>query len=583
MCRWCSRSEIAERLTAQLAPSRRAFLAYAASLAVAGTGIGAQAAVAGTADTIFRGGPIYPMTAAGARAEAVAIGGGKILATGSSETVMALAGAATNIIDLGGRTLLPGLIDPHNHTTLSALFDLLLTNVGFATHKTKGDALAAMKQRAAKAAPGEWLVFGFYDNLLQGGDISMADLDAVSPGSPVFLLYVNGHVGAGNTLAFAAARVTEETGTLPGGGFFGRGADGKLNGMIYNEPALLRFMDIAVKKPDAADLARAVKAYAEQAAAAGLTALHEPGTVKPQWVEMLAELSNSLPVRLSASFSTDMVEASKPFAALGPSDRARRLPNSRLSLYGMKFWADGSNQAETAAQTQPYLNTDKRGTLGYTQDEAVELCSKARDAGWTILVHCQGDAAVDQVLDAIEAAYGTNSPVGLNRVEHATMARQDQIARMKRLGCEATFMTDFIHLYGADYRDHIFGPARAEFMVPVGAAAKAGIGYSMHSDNPAAGLPLNPLRLVQTTVTRRCITDGSVLGPELRLTVEEALRGITVHAARHMGLAHAIGTLEAGKHADLTILESDPHTTDPEQLSGIKVSETWVAGTKAYG
>jgi predicted amidohydrolase YtcJ len=440
-----------------------------------------------------------------------------------------------------------------------------------------------MKAVAAKTAPGAWMAFGFYDNLLQGGDISMAELDAVSSQSPIFLLYVNGHVGAGNSLAFQQAKVTEDIGTLPGGGFFGRGPDGKLNGMIYNEPALLRFIDIAVAKPNAGDLARAVEAYARQAAAAGLTALHEPGTVKPEWVEMLAKLSNSLPIRLSASLSTDMVEASKPFAALGPSNKARRVPDSRFSLYGMKFWADGSNQAETAAQTEPYLRTETRGTLGYTQQQAVELCSKARDAGWTILVHCQGDAAIDQILDAIEAAYGANSPVGLNRIEHATMARQDQIDRMQRLGCEATYMTDFIYLYGAAYRDQIFGPSRAEFMVPVGAAARAGLGYSMHTDNPAAGLPLNPLRLVQTTVTRRCMTDGSVLGPGLRLNVDEALRGITLHAARHIGLDEAIGTLEAGKEADLTILESDPYTTDPEQIAAIKVSETWLAGTKMFG
>jgi predicted amidohydrolase YtcJ len=370
---------------------------------------------------------------------------------------------------------------------------------------------------------------------------------------------------------------------VPGGGFYGRGGDGKLNGLIYNQPALLPFLDLAVAKPKPEDLMKAITAYAGQAAAAGLTALHEPGTVKPEWIEMLARLSNTLPIRLSASFSTDMIEASKPFAALGPSSAARHVPNSRLSLYGMKYWADGSNQAETAAQTKPYKDSTKAGTLGYTAAQAVALCSKAKEAGWTILVHAQGDAAVDQVLDAIEAAYGPHPVTGLNRVEHATMARADQIARMKALGCEPSFMTDFVYLYGADYRDTLFGPARAEFMVPVGAAAKAGIGYSLHTDNPAAGMPLNPLRLVQTAVTRRCMVDGSVIGPDLAVTVDQALRGITVHAARQIGLGAMIGTLEPGKAADLTILDSDPYSTDPEKLQDIKVSETWVGGEKKFG
>lgn len=583
MCRWCTRSEMADRLTGGLTPSRRAFLAYAASFPLAAAAASAARAEA-VADVIFRNGPIYPMaTAGGAKVEALAIGGGKILAPGDAEEVKRLAGPATRIVDLQGRALLPGFIDPHNHTVLSSLFYGLLTNVGYFACKTKAEAISAMKAAAAKTAPGQWMAFGFYDNLLQGGDFSMAELDAISTTRPIFVLYVNGHVGAGNTLAFTKAGVTDTTGELPGGGYFGRGADGKLNGMIYNEPALLRFAGHAVAKPAPEDMVKLIADYTRQAAAAGLTALHEPGTVKPEWVEMLAKLSNSLPVRLSASFSTDMVEASLPFAALGPSNKARHVPNSRFSLYGMKYWGDGSNQAETAAQTTPYLGTGDTGKLSYTQEQAVALCTKAKEAGWTILVHSQGDAAIDQVLDAIEAAYGADSSLGLNRIEHATMARPDQITRMKALGCEASFMTDFVYLYGADYRDKLFGPGRAAFMVPLGAAAKAGVGYSLHSDNPAAGLPLNPLRLVQTAVTRRCMVDNTVVGPSLALSVDEALRGITLHAARQMGLAGEIGSLEPGKQADLAILESDPYTTDTGKLMDITVSETWLAGEKVFG
>ena len=580
MCRWCNRSAVADRLTAGLTANRREFLAFTAAIAaMAGSG-GRALAAGGTADTIFHNGPIYPMSAPGAKAEAVAVAAGKIIAVGSAAEVMAVGGPATERVDLGGRTLLPGLIDPHNHVSLTALLTMLLIDVGFARYPTKADALAAMKAAAAKAKPGEWLAFGFYDNLLQGGDVSMAELGAIAPANPLFLLYVNGHVGSANALAFDQAGVTAATGDLPGGGFFGRSAGGALNGMIYNEPALLNFVDIAVPKPKPEDLARAIAAYAGQAAAVGLTTLHEPGTVKPEWVEMLAKLSNSLPIRYSASFSTDMVDASKAFAALGPSHTARIVPGSRFSLYGMKYWGDGSNQAETAAQTEPYLGTDKRGSLGYTAAEAVALCTKAKEAGWTILVHSQGDAAVDQILDAIETVYGAHPAMGLNRVEHATMARPDQIERMKKLGCEPTFMTDFIYLYGADYRDKLFGAPRAEFMVPVGAAAKAGIGYSLHTDNPAAGLPLNPMRLVETAVTQRCMTDNSVLGADLALTVDEALRGITVLAARQLGMGAMIGSLDVGKEADFTLLESDPYATAPDQLSAIKVSETWVAGAR---
>jgi predicted amidohydrolase YtcJ len=205
------------------------------------------------------------------------------------------------------------------------------------------------------------------------------------------------------------------------------------------------------------------------------------------------------------------------------------------------------------------------------------------DAGWPIVIHCQGDAAVEQALDAIEDVYGAYPATGINRIDHATMARRDQVDRMKTLGIEPTFIPDFIYLYGAAYRDQIFGPERAEAMAPFGAADQAGVEFSLHSDAPAAGLPVNPLRYLQTAVTRRCAIDGSVIGPELRLTIDAAIKAVTATAARHIGLADTLGTLEAGKEADLTILESDPYTCDQETIMSIPVSQTWVAGEKKFG
>lgn len=582
MCHWCAKSEIAESLTSGLPTSRRQFIAFAASAVAAATsGFSAQAAT--RAEVIFKNGQIYPLGSIQGRVEALAIGGGHILAAGTASDVMGLADSTTRIIDLQGRTVLPGLIDPHNHTVLTSIADALFINIGYALYKAKAEVVATIKAAVAKTPPGQWVSCYYYDNMLQGGDWTIAELDAISTTHPIFLAYANGHAGAANSLAFERAKVTANTGTLPGGGYFGRSSDGKLNGMIYNPPALVLMTEAAITKPDAAMLAKALTNYAKTAAAAGLTALHEPGTMKPEWFEHLAQLSNALPIRLSGSLNSNEIEAGKAFLALGPSHKARRFPNSRFSLYGVKFWTDGSNQLETAAQTKPYLKTQSTGAETYTPVEMVDICKKAKAGGWTILAHCQGDRSLDDYLNAMEAAYGAHPPSGLNRVEHATMARQDQIDRMKKLGCEPSFMPDFVYLYGNAYRDTIFGPERGNFMVPMGAAAKAGIGFSLHSDNPAAGMPLNPLRLVQIAVTRRCVIDNSVIGPELRVSVDQALRAVTQHAARHMGLGDAIGTLEKGKEADLTVLESDPYTVDPEKISAIKVSETWVAGDKKLG
>lgn len=585
MCRACQSSLITDYLTSRLsraAPNRRRFLAYAASVGAAAAAItaGGEALAATGADTIFRNGTIYPMTAGPGIVEALAIGGGKVLAAGTVDDVSALASGATTIVDLQGRALFPGFIDPHHHAVLCALVVDLTTNIGFDAHRTRAQALEALKALAARTPPGQWIAASFYDNLLQGGDLSMTDLDGVSTQHPIFVIYVNGHEGAGNVLAFQLAKIPEDVGELPGGGHFGRAPDGKLNGAIYEPPALLRFMAVALPPTTPELMAKSLASYAKLAAAAGNTTLHEPGTIKPEWVPMLAKLSNALAVRMSGSLNTDSVEASKAFAALGPGDRARKIPDSRFSLYGMKFWADGSNQAESASQTRPYLGGDSKGAANYSVAKMKQLCEAARDAGWPILIHCQGDAGIDDALDAIEAAYGAHPATGLNVVQHATLARQDQIERTKRLGAEITFLPDLLYLYGSAYRDQILGPERTEFMEPMAACVKAGLPFSLHTDAPVS--PAGPLRLAQIAVTRRCLIDNSVIGADQAIAVDEALKAITIHAARHIGLEDSIGSLAPGKEADLTILESDPHAVSPDTIGAIKVSETWVAGERKF-
>lgn len=584
MCMWCRKSEFSEHLTADFSDKRRRLMLFTGAGSITAAFHASLSAQDVTRpDTVFRNGSIYTMTGKSQKVEAMAVRNGKILGTGSLDHVMSLTKNKPTIVNLEGRTVFPGFIDPHNHVVLSSLFDQLLINVGFARYKTKEQVKSFMKTTAAKTPTGQWLAFGFYDNLLQGGDWSMAEINEISTSHPIFIFYVNGHVGAANSLAFTKADIPQNVGMLPGGGYFGRDNKGQFNGLIYNEPALMKFADLAVPKPSPEMLEKAVVQYAKQAAASGLTTLHEPGTVKPQWVESLAKLSNYLPIRMSASFSSEAVEESKKYTSLGPSNRARILPNSRFSLYGMKCWVDGSNQAETAAQSKPYLNTDKKGTLSYTQMQMTEICKKAKAADWTMLAHCQGDEAIEEYLNALEAVYGANPTTGLMRLEHATMVRQDQLERIKKLGYELTFMTDFVYLYGASYRDTIFGPERAAFMVPFAAAHKAGLHYSVHSDNPAAGMPLNPLRHVQIQLMRQCVADGSVVGPDQRVDLDTALRAITINPSRHIGMEYMLGSLELGKEADLTILEKDPFLTEVNAISAIKVSETWVAGQKVFG
>lgn len=573
-------------------PTRRGLMALAGTAAgAAGLGLGglgfgglrgAWAATPDKADFLFQGGTIIPMGSAGAKpAEALAIAGGKIIAIGPEADLAGLKSANTKVVDLADRTLLPGLIDPHQHSCFVALFAELLTDIGYTNYPSRADVIGALKALDAKLPAGEWLVAYNFDNLLQGGDLSMTELDGVSKDRPIFIWYINMHDGAANSAAFKAANIEQNIGNLPGGGHFGRDADGKLNGMIYEESAMLKLVPHALPKITPQIFAKAMTDYFKTSASLGNTATHEPGTVQPDWIEGLAKLTASGTPRLSASLMYDQMKAGEAYQHLGYGAAATLLPNSRFSLFGIKIVGDGSNQTMTGAQTIPYLNTDQKGSPNFPAGELKTMVAAVKAAGWPIQIHCNGDATIDIALDAIEAAYGANPLTGINRIEHCTMARPDQVKRMKSLGVQPSFLMNHVFFYGAAYRDQLFGPERAAFMDPAAAYLAEGSPQTLHTDAPCS--PIGPLRLVQTAVTRRCVVDNSVVGPDQAISVEEALRAITTSAAAQIGQGDRIGSLEAGKEADLTILEQDPFKVDPDAIMKIKVSETWVGGEKIFG
>ena len=561
-------------------PTRRAFMAYSVASASALTGVGASPVFAADqgADLILRGGTIRPLPGAPV-VSAIAVKGGKVLAVGDESALSGLKTGETKVVDLDGRTLLPGLIDPHNHTILASLIFGLLDDVGYAKFRTRDKLVAHLKQEAADTPKGQWIVGSNFDNLLQGGDFTRAELDVISTEHPIFVWYTNGHDACVNSEALTIAGIPEDVGELPGGGHFGRGPDGKLNGIVYEESAMLKFAVHFLGKitPDIA--AKAVTDYSRHMGSVGNTLLHEPGTIRSEWIEPFAKLSNTLACRTSASVMFDDMKGLTPWRSLGLGKGAP-VDNSLFSLCGVKIVGDGSNQTQTGAQTRPYLNSTSKGSPNFDAALLKRMVAEVKAFGLPVQVHCNGDYAVDIALDAIESAYAGSTDFGVNRVEHSTMARPDQIVRMKTLNVQPSFLMNHVRFYGAAYRDQIFGPERAAFMDPAGACVKAGLPFTMHTDAPCS--PPGPLALVSTAVTRRCIIDNSVVGPDQAVSLDDAIRAVTIDAARQLGQSDRLGSLEKGKEADFTILESDPYKVSPDAIADIKVSETWVAGERKF-
>ena len=562
-------------------PTRRAFLAYSVA-AVAALGIGGSVpawAEDEGADLILRGGTIRPLPGAPV-ASALAVKGGRILAVGDEGALAGLKTNATRIVDLGGRTLLPGLIDPHCHTIAASLIAELLDDVGFTKYPTRQSLVAHLKQEAASTPKGQWIVGANFDNLLQGGDFTRKELDEISSDHPILIWYINLHDACVNSEAFKIAGIGEDVGELPGGGHFGRGADGKLNGMVYEESAMLKFAVHFLAKITPEVAAKAIASYSHYVASVGNTMLHEPGTIRSEWIEPFAKLSTTLACRTSASVMYDDMKGLTPWRSLGLGPKGATVAHSLFSLYGVKIIGDGSNQTETGAQTKLYLNSTSKGSPNFDAAQMKQMVGEVKAFGLPVQIHCNGDYTIDIALDAIEAAYAGSTDYGVNRIEHSTMARPDQIVRMKKLNVQPSFLMNHVRFYGAAYRDQIFGPERAAFMDPAGACVKAGLPFTLHTDGPCS--PLGPLALISTAVTRRCIIDNSVFGPDQAVSLDDAIRAVTIDAARQLGQGDRLGSLEEGKEADFTILESDPYKVSPDAIADIKVSETWVAGERKF-
>jgi predicted amidohydrolase YtcJ len=558
----------------------------AGSDAVAGvtsSGLAAGKAAAHEPAAVFFGGTVITMDDGNPAADAIAIAGGKILAVGARDEVLAQAGADAQRVNLAGRTLMPGLIDPHQHPLPGGLMLANTMSVSYDTYKTKAEVLDALRKKAAQTPGGQWIYASYYDNVLHGGYLTMAELDGVTTAHPMFVYYVSMHSATGNRAAFEASGISPSTRELPGGGYFGVDANGEQDGMIQEMPALMKFLG-GFPKLTPAVIAESTMRFLYGSAALGITMVHEAGAFAqtPEVFEGYKAIAAGSPVRYSVSPMIDYLDQAMQFLAPygRPGASALEIPGVLLSFYAVKIVADGSPQQESAFQTQPYLNSGGRGEANYAAGKLNELVMKVRNAGWPVSIHCNGDASLEMALDAIESAYGSSSApsTGINRIEHCPQARPEQIARMKKLGVQPSHLMNNLYYYGAAYRDAIFGAQRAADIYPAGDFFASAIPFSIHSDCPCS--PVAPLREIGTAVARVCSIDGSVVGSKQRVPIEAALKAMTVVAAAHCGLGDKLGSLETGKYADLTILEDDPRTVDPAKLGDIKISQTWVNGRK---
>jgi len=567
--------------------NRRTFLKgslAAASAAVILPGLAACTKTSKEATTVFTGGTILTVDRKFTQVEALAIRGNKILAVGTEAVVRAAAGDNANIIDLKGKTVLPGFIDPHTHVIAGAVVDSIMEYVGMARFGTVAEVLEHLEKLTKDKAPGEWVVVRNFDPSIQVGPdaLTFKELDAVSTQHPIFVFNASGHLAYANSKAFEVAGIPEDIENPPGAEFV-RDKDGKLNGIMKNNIA---FLQVLSKYPalSQANPGEAVIGLLEKWSKHGLTTVSELSlgglSQSPADVSIMDEAARSgkLSARIRAYPFYSIGEEAWDDAGVKPGDG-----DALTRIAGYKLVADGSNQGFTGLQREPYLNSDDRGLAYMSAEDLKQRAIERAKKGWPLAIHGNGDAAIDNILEACQAVReaGVDMSKVRVRIEHCSILHDEQIARMKDLGVSASFLIGHVHYWGVAMRDEVFGEKKAQLLDRCNSLEQAGVGFTLHSDFMVTD-PV-PLHMIEMAVTRKTWKEPEyVLAPKETISVESAIRALTSEAAWQLFSEHEIGSLESGKLADLVILEQDPRKVSPDAIKNIKVLETWMDGKQIY-
>jgi predicted amidohydrolase YtcJ len=539
------------------------------------------------ADLVFYNARIYTLDGAQPQAQALAVAGDHILAVGDSPTIHDLLRPGGRAVDLGGRTVIPGLIDAHIHFGWHSLA-LYQNRVDLDNAPAKEEALIRVAAAAARTPPGCWIQGGGWNkNIWPGAKFpTAADLDAVAPEHPVALSDKSYHATWANSLALKVAGITADT-PDPDGGEIVRDAAGRPTGILLETAGEL--ISHAVPEPDVTEMIAALRRGIAQAQALGLTGIQDPGHPTVLAAVQALHVEGQLGIRALLHIPGDNMQA-----AIDLGLRSG-LGDEQVRIGGVKIFADGALGPQTAHMLSPFEGSaDNLGIPTHSAQELAEMVRRANDAGLSVAVHAIGDAANRAVLDAIEGARSaggsgpepSSRPASLlgmpNRIEHVQLLHADDVPRLAALGVVASMQP--IHATSDMEMAQNFWGERCALAYAWRAVLAAGATLAFGSDCPVE--TLDPLAGIHAAVTRRR-ADGSPgpqgWVPDQRLSVAEAVRAYTLGAARASAEGHLKGSLAPGKLADLVVLSHDIFQVDPVEILDARVEMTVLGGRIVYG
>lgn len=543
--------------------------------------------------TVYRARKVITMDPGRPFAECVAVKDGRVVSTGSIETMQPWLKRYSHAIDdtFADKFIMPGFIDPHTHFAFSAGY-LTMHYIGPIDSpgpqginkglRTRAEVLAKL-QEAADSDPdpdAPLLVWGL-DPASQGGNLHRDELDTIKTRRSMWVISYAPHFIYLNSNALERAKIPLNTnvhGVM-------RYPDGRLNGQFVELEAgrlALGAMREAIAVRGGAE---GIMRMADIARKAGVTTTAEmifgKGNFENEW-KLYSQVvpEDSFPLRMGLVSLELALFADHGAGGADFLSKAMKRSSDKLFFHGVKFLSDGSFPAMSLRLNFPgYLDGSNGVRNDVPWDELPERMLPYWKAGIQIHCHANGDEAIDASLDAL-AKLQKLQPQFDHRftLEHYCISTPDQARRLKALGACASVNNYFVHYRSQLHSEEGFGPDRSEAIARLASLEREGVIFALHSDYSLVLVPLHPLTAAWAAVNRFALDGKTVMAPGERIGVERALRAITIDAAYVLGAERRLGSLEPGKMADFAILESNPFEVDPVSLKDIKIWGTVLGG-----
>jgi hypothetical protein len=550
---------------------------------LAGTSAGAQSAAVGGADVVLVGGKVWTGVASDPIAQAVAIEGARVLATGTSAAMLKLAVPGAKIIELHGRLVLPGFNDAHVHIQMGGAN---LVGVHLTDSRSQAEFRERMAAYAKTIPKGKWILSGAWDEQ-RWTPVALPThqlIDDVTPDNPVAVSRTDLHMILANAYAMKLAGVDRHTRDVPGGVIL-RDAEGNPTG-IFKDAA----KDLILSKIPAdteADMERYILATQTVAAENGVTSVQDMAVSStdptgPLKLQALQRLQREGRLKLRVAECLPLAYG-KQMSDLGMEEP---FGNEMYHVGCLKTFADGGLGASTAWFTAAYTDNPKNfGIASDSMQHPQELYAQfkmADEAGLQLITHAIGDRANHTILDMYERLEKEDGPRDRrDRIEHAQTLLPEDIPRFAQLHVIAS-VQPYHAIDDGRWAEKRIGPERVKSTYAFRSLMDSGAVVAFGSDWPVA--PLVPLTGIYAAVTRRTI-DGKNPGgwmPQQKVTVAESVKAYTYNAAYAEREETIKGRIAPGQLADLIVLSDDIFTIDPVKIDGVKVELTLLGGQVIY-